>query len=65
MVDDLDFAPGGNVSLASLLSSGLTIATEGSIVYHADQSVDEQFELYSIPSPLFVDGFETGDTSAW
>jgi Tol biopolymer transport system component len=62
MVDDLDFAPGGNVST---FSSGLKIATEGSIVYRADQSVDEQFELYSIPSPLFVDGFETGDTSAW
>jgi hypothetical protein len=46
-------------------SSGLTIATEGSIVYLADQTIDDQFELYSIPSPLFVDGFETGDTSAW
>jgi hypothetical protein len=65
MVDDLDFAPGGNVSFGPPDSSGLTIATEGSIVYHADQSVDEQFELYSISSPLFADGFETGDTSAW
>jgi hypothetical protein len=46
-------------------SSRLTIATEGSIVYLADQTIEDQFELYSITSPLFVDGFETGDTSAW
>jgi hypothetical protein len=60
MVDETAFTPGGDI-----VGPTLQIASEGSIVYRADQDIDGQFELYSIPSPLFVDGFESGDTSRW
>jgi hypothetical protein len=34
-------------------------------LYLADQSFDEQFELYSGDPCLLCDGFESGSTARW
>ena len=39
----------------------------GSVLYVADQDVDQLFELYhsAFPGLLYADGFESSDTWAW
>jgi Tol biopolymer transport system component len=36
-----------------------------SLAYRADQEVDGKVELYLAAVPLFVDGFESGDSGRW
>jgi hypothetical protein len=58
LVDESIFPSGGGVTT-------LSIGPDGSIVYRADQDSFQILELYSIPRPLFADGFESGDVTGW
>jgi hypothetical protein len=58
LVDESFFPSGGGVT-------SFAIGPEGSIVYRADQESFQLLELYSIPTPLFEDGFESGDVTGW
>jgi Tol biopolymer transport system component len=53
-----DFDPDGDIAKFEM-------GPYGNIVYRGDQDIDGEIELYSIPIVVFVDGFETGDPSAW
>ena len=38
---------------------------DGSVTMASDRSCEARFELQQGEPPLFADGFESGDTSAW
>ncbi|MBZ0114504.1 MAG: hypothetical protein K8J08_18720 [Thermoanaerobaculia bacterium] len=58
LVDESVFPRAGGVT-------SFSIGPDGSIVYRADQDSFQILELYSIPAPLFEDGFESGDVTGW
>lgn len=58
LVPVADFHANGDVT-------SFVVGAAGTVVYVADQIVDERFELFAYHPPLFVDGFESGDLSAW
>jgi Tol biopolymer transport system component len=58
LVAAADFPAGGDVT-------DFRLGPEGTIVYLADQEVDEQIDLYSLPKWIFWDDFESGDSSRW
>ncbi|MFN7941571.1 MAG: hypothetical protein U0X73_08210 [Thermoanaerobaculia bacterium] len=58
LVAAADFPVGGDVS-------DFRLGPEGTIVYLADQEVDERIDLYALPQWIFWDDFESGDSSRW
>ncbi|MEO7794688.1 MAG: hypothetical protein ABIV06_07915, partial [Thermoanaerobaculia bacterium] len=50
---------GGKVSYFELFPDGAGLA------YHADEAVDEKFELFTVDLRLLGDGFEEGAANAW
>ena len=58
LVPQADFDPDGDVE-------AFVVSGDGSILYRADQTVNERYDLYSLSTTVFWDGFETGNTSAW
>ena len=54
-----DFIADGDVT-------DLVVATNGRVVYRADQDFDDEYELYAVlTDDLFADGFESGDLFEW
>ena len=70
-VEDLNdpLVAGGDVSLKFIQTVLFDLAANGRVVvYPADQTVDSQIELYTARLPgfaIFLDGFGSGDLSAW
>jgi len=58
LVPKADFDPQGDIAAFSL-------GQYGNIVYRGDQDTDGETELYSIPIVVFIDGFDSGNPSAW
>ncbi|MCB1009462.1 MAG: hypothetical protein KDB94_11280, partial [Acidobacteria bacterium] len=58
LIPAADFDTGGEVA-------NFEVGAFGTILYQADQTVDEELRLYAVPEMLFWDGFESGDTGAW
>ncbi len=52
-------ALGGKVTYFRLFPDG------AGIIYHSDEVVDQKFELFTVDSRIFGDGFEEGTTAAW
>jgi hypothetical protein len=46
-------------------ADSLVVGADGTVLYHGDQTVDQQLDLYSVPAFVFWDGFESGDVSRW